>query len=81
MQHVIVTRIEPYSEGDECKTITLQSNDESIKAFSHMGSCKVADNIEHALSVLEAENRSAYLEDWPATLKSEHSIEFIQNTG
>lgn len=81
MNKIIVERVEPYSPGDECTSVTLRSPFGEIVAFCHPCTLKNGELIENHLSALDGDARAAYLPDWPEELKKEKSKERLEKTG
>lgn len=78
---LVASRVEPYSPGDECASVTLRSNLGEITAFCWGRDLKEGDTIKNRLSALDAEARAAYLQDWPEEEKEEKSKERLEQIG
>lgn len=78
---LVVSRVEPYSPGDECATVILRSSLGEIAAFCWGRELTEGDTVENCLSALDAEARAAYLQDWPEEEKEEKSQERLEKVG
>ncbi|MEO6280974.1 hypothetical protein [Roseateles sp.] len=81
MQTLLVDRVEPYSAGDECSSVTLRSAHGQIDAFCFARDLVEGELVDNALTVLDAEIQAAYLSDWPEDLKTQRSVERIEKIG
>lgn len=78
---LIVERVEPYSPGDECSSVTLRSARGQIDAFCFARDLAEGELVDNALSALDAQIQAANLLDWPEDLKLQRSVERIEKIG
>jgi hypothetical protein len=81
MQTLLVDRVEPYSSGDKCSSVTLRSAHGQIDAFCFARDLVEGDLVDIDLFALDAEIQAAYLWDWPEDLKAQRSVERIEKIG
>ncbi|MCV2420412.1 hypothetical protein [Paucibacter sp. DJ2R-2] len=81
MQTLLVDRVEPYSQGDECSSVTLRSTQGQIDAFCFARDLVEGERVDNALAALDAEIKAACLSDWPEDLQEQRSIERMEKTG
>lgn len=81
MNPLLVSRVEPFSPGDESAEVSLQSEFGELVVFSYPCDLKPGDLVPNKLSVLDGDSKAAYLADWPDEMKKEHAVERIERTG
>lgn len=81
MKTLLVEKVEPYSPGDECASVTLRSEQGVIEVFCWPCDLKAGDIIENRLSALVEELQAAYCIDWPEDKKAECSRERLEKIG
>ena len=81
MKTLLVDRVEPYSPGDDCSSVTLRSAHGQIDAFCFARDLAQGEQVDNALSALDAEIQAAYLSDWPEDLKVQRSVERMEKIG
>lgn len=81
MQTLLVDRVQYYSQGDECSSVTLRSTQGQIEAFCFARDLVEGELVDNALSALDAEIQTACLSDWPEDLQEQRSIERLEKTG
>lgn len=73
-----VVAVEPYSAGDECATVILDSGLARLAVFAWGIDCQVGDDIPNRLDVVEVKLQSATLPDWPADVKQHAMTERLE---
>lgn len=81
MQRLLVERVVPFAPGDESATVTLRSAQGVIEAFCWPCDLAPGAYVDNALSVLDAELQSAYLADWPEDVRTQRSVERLEQVG
>ena len=81
MGTLLVERVEPYSPGDECASVTLKSERGEIVVFCHPCEVKAGDRVVNHLSALDAEAQAASLSDWPEDMQEERAQHRLEKVG
>ena len=81
MDSLTITRVEPFSPGDESAEVTLRSTRGEITVFCYPCALKVGDVVHNLLRGMPTEAQAAYLNDWPEDEKELRARERLERTG
>jgi len=81
MNTLVVTHVEPFSQGSDSAEVTLTGKLGEITVFCYPCDLKVGDIVPNHLSGSATEAFAAYLSDWPEDLRAAKAKERLERTG
>lgn len=81
MDSLTITRVEPFSPGDESAEVTLRSARGEITVFCYPCALKVGAVVPNLLHGMTTGAQAAYLNDWPEDEKELRSLERLEKIG